>query len=182
MLFETTNTMNAPSVSSVGSNNLDFILLQKCEYDLVLSVFGTSCSSACLLLVVACLVPSCCSKWHYCVVSPHLQKYQPSPSLPQLSLPLYSDVKKKYIYTQIYRYISVCIYLMGLCVCLPFWFFPPPFAAFAGWLGVGVISFCFLNCHFRSRYSMYCVCSGLARTAEPARRAGVVSILLSTYI
>lgn len=116
VLFETTNTMNAPSVSSVGTWETS----QKCKSDLfVLSVFGTACSSVCSLLVDACLVPSCCSQWCYSVVSPHVQNYQPSPPPPRLSLPLYSDVKNKNIY--IYIHAHTHTHIMGL-VSLPFSF------------------------------------------------------------
>lgn len=87
--------------------NLDFILLQKCEYDLlVLSVFGTACSSVCLLLVVACLVHPCCSTWCYCAVSPPALAFSPS------TLPPFVQWCKN-------------IYIMGLCVStfLIFFFF-----------------------------------------------------------
>lgn len=69
--------------------NMDFILLQKFEDDfLVLSVFGTVCSSVCFLPVVACLVHPCCRKWCYCAVSP------PGLAISSSTLPpLYSDVK-----------------------------------------------------------------------------------------
>lgn len=178
VLFETTNTMNAPSVSSVGTGQTS----QSCKSDLlVLGVFGTACSSVCSLPVDACLVPSCCRQWCYCVVSPHVHKYQPSPPLPRPSLPLYSDVKNTHIYIYLYRYIHTHTH-NGTGVFTFFIFFP--FAAFAGQLGV--ISFYFLEIVISPSVAVAdircTVCSGLARTAEPARRAGVVSVLLSTYL
>lgn len=58
-----------------------------------------------------------------------------------------------------------------------------------GRAGYRLILVLFLICHFsRSvmvddvRCTVYSVCSGVALTAEPACRAGVVSILMSMYL
>lgn len=60
---------------------------------------------------------------------------------------------------------------------------------FAGQGRVGYCFTLFLICHFsRSVYVdgvrciVYSVCSGIALTAEPACRAGVVSVLMSVYL
>lgn len=175
VLFETTNTMNAPSVSPVGTWQTS----QKCKSDLlVLGVFGTACSSVCSLLVDACLVPSCCSQWCYCVSTrAEIPALATSPS----TLPAFVQwcKKQKHIYIQYIHththngtgVFTVFIFFLLLLLQVNWvwvWFHFIFEIVISPSLAVGDI-----QCT---------VCSGLARTAEPARRAGVVSILLSTYL
>lgn len=116
---------------------------------------------------------------------------------PHLLLTLYSNVKKN-VYNQTVR-VLLCFYFWGGCSFL--------FFLLGGWVlraryrlrffvvvFVVVVVFSFyLFCFFvffplicsvmQKMSSVLCIaCSGLALTAEPACRAGVVSVLMSMYL